>query len=63
MKPSFPREERAYRAASVLLWLALLPPRAVLLLDEVISSLDVVTEATVDHNLRRFLCTQILVAH
>jgi ABC-type bacteriocin/lantibiotic exporter with double-glycine peptidase domain len=36
---------------------------SVLLLDEATSSLDVVTEAAVDQNLRRFPCTQILIAH
>jgi ATP-binding cassette subfamily B protein len=36
---------------------------AVLLLDEATSSLDVVTEAAIDHNLSRFPCTQIIIAH
>lgn len=36
---------------------------AVLLLDEATSSLDVVTEAAIEQNLRRFPCTQIIIAH
>ncbi|GCE31086.1 NHLP family bacteriocin export ABC transporter peptidase/permease/ATPase [Dictyobacter alpinus] len=36
---------------------------AILLLDEATSSLDVVTEAVVEHNLRKFTCTQIIIAH
>lgn len=36
---------------------------AVLLLDEATSSLDVVTEAAIEQSLRRFPCTQIIIAH
>ncbi|GER89565.1 colicin V biosynthesis protein [Dictyobacter vulcani] len=36
---------------------------AILLLDEATSSLDVVTEAAVERNLRDLTCTQIIIAH
>lgn len=36
---------------------------ALLLLDEATSALDVVTERTVERNLRRLPCTQIIIAH
>ena len=36
---------------------------AVLLLDEATSHLDVVTEQTVEHNLKALACTQIIIAH
>jgi HlyB family type I secretion system ABC transporter len=36
---------------------------ALLLLDEATSALDVVTEHTVEQNLRRLPCTQIIIAH
>ncbi|HEU5374629.1 MAG TPA: peptidase domain-containing ABC transporter [Ktedonobacteraceae bacterium] len=36
---------------------------AILLLDEATSSLDVVTESAIEQNLRRFPCTQIIIAH
>ncbi len=36
---------------------------AIMLLDEATSSLDVVTECTVDQNISRLACTQIIIAH
>jgi ABC-type bacteriocin/lantibiotic exporter with double-glycine peptidase domain len=42
---------------------ALVQRPAILILDEATSSLDVETELTVERNLRRLSCTQILIAH
>ena len=42
---------------------ALIQKPAILILDEATSSLDVETELTVERNLRRLSCTQILIAH
>jgi ABC-type bacteriocin/lantibiotic exporter with double-glycine peptidase domain len=42
---------------------ALVQRPAILLLDEATSSLDVETELTIEQNLHRLPCTQLLIAH